>query len=30
VINGQTSEGVLTLDKLAEMSRFQHEAKPAR
>ena len=30
VINGQTREGVLTLYKLAEMSRFQYEAKPPK
>jgi hypothetical protein len=24
VIDGQTREGVLSLDKLAELSRFQH------
>jgi hypothetical protein len=26
VIGGQTHEGVLSLDKLAEMSRFKHTA----
>ena len=30
VINGQTREGVLTLDQLAEMSKFRYEAKAAK
>ena len=29
VINGQTREGVMTLDQLAEMSKFRYEAKAA-
>jgi hypothetical protein len=28
VVDGQTREGVLTLDKLAELSRFQHPNTP--
>jgi len=28
VINGQTHEGVLTLDQLAQMSQFRFQPKP--
>ena len=30
VINGQTREGMMTLDQLAEMSQFRYEAKAAQ
>jgi hypothetical protein len=30
VINGQTLQGVMTLDQLAELSKFRHEAKAAK
>jgi uncharacterized membrane protein len=30
VINGQTRQGVMTLDQLAEMSKFRYEAKAAK
>jgi hypothetical protein len=30
VINGQTREGVMTLDQLAEASKFRYESKAPR
>jgi hypothetical protein len=30
VIDGQTREGVMTLDQLAEMSKFRYEVKAAK
>ena len=30
VIGGETHEGVMTLDRLAELSKFRFEGKPAK
>jgi hypothetical protein len=30
VINGQSREGVMTLDQLAEMSKFRYEARAVK